>query len=276
MDYIIEPLIGAIIGCFTNYIAIKMLFRPYNKIYFFGIPIPLTPGIIPKRKSAIAKAIGNVVAMDLLDKNQIINVLSSDTAARKVADFIMNYIVYIPENLMLEKSIGDFFVDILIKKQDFKKIISQEIYDCINQKFNGNFAFKFISDKIIVGIVDSIGDKVQEFIKSDGSDFISKAINNEIYEISGMSVYEILLKYNFDISNINDLIVDKYKNIIHEKANFIFDNLDIASIIEQKVNSMNMVEFEKIVLNIMNKELKSIVYLGALIGFLIGLLNLII
>ena len=47
------PVIGFIIGYFTNYIAIKMLFHPRKKI--FGIQ-----GVLPKRKEILAKKIGQI------------------------------------------------------------------------------------------------------------------------------------------------------------------------------------------------------------------------
>ena len=50
---ILMPIIGFIIGYFTNYIAIKMLFHPRNKI--LGIQ-----GVLPKRKQEIARKIGEV------------------------------------------------------------------------------------------------------------------------------------------------------------------------------------------------------------------------
>ena len=50
---ILIPIIGAIIGLITNWIAVKMLFHPRKKI--FGIQ-----GVIPKRKKDIAKRIGDV------------------------------------------------------------------------------------------------------------------------------------------------------------------------------------------------------------------------
>jgi uncharacterized membrane protein YheB (UPF0754 family) len=50
---ILIPLIGFIIGYSTNYIAIKMLFHPRNKI--LGIQ-----GILPKRRKQLAQRIGDV------------------------------------------------------------------------------------------------------------------------------------------------------------------------------------------------------------------------
>ena len=62
MDYtiIIRPLIGAGIGDITNWIAVKMLFRPLKPIKFGKHALPFTPGIIPKNKARIAESIGEL------------------------------------------------------------------------------------------------------------------------------------------------------------------------------------------------------------------------
>ena len=54
------------------------------------------------------------------------------------------------------------------------------------------------------------------------------------------------------------------------------DSLDLASIAEEKVNLMSVDELETMVVSVMKKELNTIVSLGALIGFLLGLLNIFI
>ena len=46
--YLISALVGAVIGYITNWLAIKMLFKPHNEKRVFGIRIPFTQGIIPK------------------------------------------------------------------------------------------------------------------------------------------------------------------------------------------------------------------------------------
>lgn len=49
--------IGAMIGWITNYIAIKMLFRPYKEMNFLFFKIQ---GLIPKRRSEIAISLKNL------------------------------------------------------------------------------------------------------------------------------------------------------------------------------------------------------------------------
>ncbi|MEK9199493.1 DUF445 domain-containing protein [Ureibacillus sp. FSL E2-3493] len=63
---IFMAVVGALIGGFTNYLAIKMLFRPYNALYIKNWRIPFTPGLIPKRRQELSKQIGATVKNYLL------------------------------------------------------------------------------------------------------------------------------------------------------------------------------------------------------------------
>ncbi len=63
--------IGALIGGVTNFLAIKMLFRPYNPIYVWGRRLPFTPGLIPKRRDELAEQMGKTVVQHLLTAESI-------------------------------------------------------------------------------------------------------------------------------------------------------------------------------------------------------------
>ncbi|RPF50153.1 DUF445 domain-containing protein [Aquisalibacillus elongatus] len=74
---IMMVLIGALIGGMTNYLAIKMLFRPYEPVYIGKWRLPFTPGLIPKRREELAAQLGKVVTDYLV---------TSDSLERKVVD----------------------------------------------------------------------------------------------------------------------------------------------------------------------------------------------
>jgi len=57
------PLIGALIGWLTNYIAIKMLFHPREVVKVFFIPIQ---GVFPKRQKDLARKLGQIVSEELV------------------------------------------------------------------------------------------------------------------------------------------------------------------------------------------------------------------
>ncbi len=74
MDYrlLFLPLIGAVIGWITNYIAIKMLFKPYRPIKIFGLTIQ---GVLPRRREAFAHGIAKTIEKELLSSKDIAEIL---------------------------------------------------------------------------------------------------------------------------------------------------------------------------------------------------------
>ena len=88
MKFIIPVLVGGIIGYITNWIAIKMLFRPHKEKRLFGYSLPFTPGLIPKEKDRIAKKVGEVVGEHLLSSGAIKNWLVSTDLEVHIRDRI--------------------------------------------------------------------------------------------------------------------------------------------------------------------------------------------
>ncbi|MCX7595160.1 MAG: DUF445 family protein [Fischerella sp.] len=71
--YVSPPILGGIIGYFTNDIAIKMLFRPYRAIYIGRRRIPFTPGLIPRNQERLAKNISDTIMGSLLTPEELQN-----------------------------------------------------------------------------------------------------------------------------------------------------------------------------------------------------------
>ncbi|NJL22214.1 MAG: DUF445 domain-containing protein [Leptolyngbyaceae cyanobacterium SM1_3_5] len=67
------PIVGGIIGYFTNDIAIKMLFRPYRALYIGGRRVPFTPGLIPSNQERLAKRVADTIMGSLLTPAELQN-----------------------------------------------------------------------------------------------------------------------------------------------------------------------------------------------------------
>lgn len=67
------PVIGGVIGYFTNDIAIKMLFRPYRALYLGKWRLPFTPGLIPSNQERLAKRISDTIMGSLLTPDELQN-----------------------------------------------------------------------------------------------------------------------------------------------------------------------------------------------------------
>ncbi len=74
MEYrvLLFPLVGALIGWFTNYIAVKMLFRPYRPVKVLGFRFQ---GLIPKRRREIARSIAKTIERDILSARDLAAIL---------------------------------------------------------------------------------------------------------------------------------------------------------------------------------------------------------
>jgi uncharacterized membrane protein YheB (UPF0754 family) len=75
LPYLAPPLLGALIGYVTNYIAIRMLFRPLRPWHLCGVRLPLTPGIIPAKREELAARIGEMVGSHLVTSDEVAGAL---------------------------------------------------------------------------------------------------------------------------------------------------------------------------------------------------------
>ena len=145
--------IGAMIGWITNYIAIKMLFRPYKEMNFLFFKIQ---GLIPKRRSEIAISIADTVQKELISLKDITSSLNADELEEKMgavidkileekleseitkkfpmlamflSDEIINKIKSMIKTSILEnkETIINMFTSYLEEKVDFKKIIIENV-----------------------------------------------------------------------------------------------------------------------------------------------------
>lgn len=67
----IPPIAGTIIGYFTNDIAIKMLFRPYQAKFIGKYQLPFTPGVIPRNQERLAQKISDTIMGSLLTPSEL-------------------------------------------------------------------------------------------------------------------------------------------------------------------------------------------------------------
>jgi uncharacterized membrane protein YheB (UPF0754 family) len=69
--YLAPPVVGTIIGYFTNDVAIQMLFRPYRARYLGQYQIPFTPGLIPRNQERLAGRISDTIMGSLLTPTEL-------------------------------------------------------------------------------------------------------------------------------------------------------------------------------------------------------------
>jgi len=105
-----------------------------------------------------------------------------------------------------------------------------------------------------------------------GTEFIVRQLNTETFFQKTLS--DLLNSYEEEIlKQYIPRLVEKAAPFFSNRIQTIVEKLRIADIVREEVESFSLERIEKMVIEIANKELKAITYLGALLGGVIGLLQ---
>lgn len=296
--YITAPAVGALIGYITNFIAIKMLFRPLKAKYIFGLRLPFTPGIIPREKDRLARSIGSAVGGQLLNKDVIVNTLSSPHFREKIEDFIdgklrevktnkskiseaLSFVLNEDESKSLQDSLkGDiskFFAQRIASSETEEKLtpfMQKALHDYIEKQFDNPMIKMMLSlnPGIIDSIVNYITGKIMELLASNSSRVIDEFINDEFDKIIDTPLSDALEHFEDKLPNIKTTIFDAFVKAVENNAEVLTSALNLPRIIEERVHTLDVLEVEKLILSVIDKELQAIIWLGALLGTLMGFL----
>lgn len=149
----LTPLVGALIGWFTNYLAVKMIFRPQRP---FRIPIiGLTlQGLIPKRKEEIAKTLGEIIERELISWDELAEEIINGEAgehlvvllAFQAKEAVINSLpLLIPETL--RGVVGNLVENVIIKKTP--RLLEQFAAQSIDELKKHLSLSQLIEEKII-------------------------------------------------------------------------------------------------------------------------------
>lgn len=292
MNYVgvIVPIaIGSLIGYCTNYIAIKMLFRPRKEVRIFGKRLPFTPGVIPKNKPRVARACGKAVGENLVTGGDIKNVLLGDDVKKKFSSTVADIIcsdnlslgtvmesidttggdgLTVRASVMLTEKIKNAATEI-----DYREIIGNIASGVISEKFAGTMMAMFINESTIAAITEPIGDSIRDYIASQGQEIIYPVVKKNLDEAKSVRPKDVLQHLQIDRERLETLIGELYMDTMGKYAEDIIGHVDIAYLAEKKINDMSVEMLEELVMSVMKNELQAVINLGALIGAIIGILN---
>jgi uncharacterized membrane protein YheB (UPF0754 family) len=135
--------------------------------------------------------------------------------------------------------------------------------------------------KSIAEVIDhelvSFGELIDKYVGSSGLSEIKESIIQGILHITGrkipafiFSAFESPLE-NYIRDFFNNEGDELLKNLVRNYTADARSKVNIASIVEEKINGFDMKHLERLIISIAGKELKRIEQLGALIGFVIGI-----
>lgn len=291
-QYVAAPVIGALIGLITNGIAIKMLFRPLKPMKIGNWTVPFTPGLIPKEKPRIAKAIGQTIGQYLLDVDTLTHALASDNL-KKALDKKVDTVIetmgheeetvaqYLAEKGLLDttvritdkagNSISEYIASYLVEQDIGATVLEYAMSEVMS---NLNSMMAMMAAPALERAKPSIARKIDETILQECPNIVKGYINDgyQSWLDKPMKEVGIFLWQKKDL--IKDKIWELYMQILNDKAGRFIQRLDVSAIVEDKINEFDNAYLEKLIMDIARKELNSLVWIGGLLGMVIGFANL--
>ncbi len=159
------PIISAFIGWITNWVAIKMLFRPKQPKKILGITFH---GIFPKRQVQFAEHLGKLVSKELLSFSDIEEKIIHPDNLKKIMPLVDEHIEHFLKNKlstalpMLSMFIGDKTIQQL--KETFM-VELEELFPILMKNYIGSLQKELDLEKIVIEKVSNFSsEKLEEIL----------------------------------------------------------------------------------------------------------------
>jgi len=272
--WLLPPAIGAFIGYFTNLVAIKMLFRPLKETRLFGFRLPFTPGILPKERHKLADSIGRMVEQELLTSEVLRERLARTEVRQKISNTLGSYtdqLLNRPLETWLEERQDTFLLNEILG--DF---INSDVFDSFLEEIIRNWTsekFRDIGEIFIPATRNMIKNSLLRDIKNHRQgkpSFLKRALISIPKKYPGIKLEEFLMLGRQKKLKMDFLLAEKAASALDENIEGALSSVNVKELVSDRINSLDMIRVEKIIIDVMAGQLKWINIFGGVIGALIG------
>ncbi|TVQ66772.1 MAG: DUF445 family protein [Balneolaceae bacterium] len=245
--------VSGLIGFLTNWIAITMLFRPLNRRPLLG------QGLIPAHKQRIAYRLASAVSDDLINPELIKEKI-------RESDAISRYRTQTIEHLSKVTSDSEF-------REDLKRWVHNYLTSLAeNPEFRHNLIselLKEIENTLNDHILEKAALKTYFFFKGQTlhqfiDELLGKLPDTTVHQFTWIDTYLDELP---DRMNSNGEAIDEiFSLVLHRLVN----QLDVRQLVEANLKKFDEKRLENMIRNATNEQLRTIQYLGAILGTIGG------
>lgn len=286
--HIILPIaVGALIGYCTNYIAIKMLFRPRREHRIGGHRVPFTPGVIPKNQGRIAAAVGHAVSDTLLTQEDLTAQLTGGDLREKLVGGIRTALTEdttpladrLPQESRedLTEAVSQAVTGKILhglKQVDMSRVVGEIAQTSFGDLMGNPMIAMFLGGGMLDSICQKLSQALGDFVDQRGPDLVGPLVREELTDLGAKPLGEGLAGLGLSPEALDTLLEGVVDQVLGAGIPAVLGQLDVQAVVEAKINAMDARALEDLVLSVMKNELQAVVNLGAVIGGLIGIVNI--
>lgn len=197
LQLLVLPIIGALIGWFTNYLAVKMLFHPKNPVRLGVFTIQ---GVFPKRQKAFAHKLGELVSTELLSVQDLTAKLKDHAKGDQVITLITDHI----KHIITEKLPGVFPMIALVLNPEMVQTITNTFVEDLRSMLSQ------LIDKLSVGLEEELD--VHVLVEEKVANFSSDKLEEILFmimkkEFQFIEVVGLVLGFLIGVSQLVFLVL---------------------------------------------------------------------
>lgn len=175
LNYILMPIVAALIGWITNYLAVKMIFRPHRPVRILGLTLQ---GLVPRRQKELARSIGETVERDLISGKDVTKLLQSPEMQRQIEQLVESQVELFIRDKLSAVPMVSMFLQGELATQVKRLLVDQ---------------FKGSVPHLLEGMMEKIesGMDFQEIVRQKVEAFDLSKLESIIYRISARELKTI-------------------------------------------------------------------------------------
>jgi uncharacterized membrane protein YheB (UPF0754 family) len=245
--------VSGMIGFLTNWIAITMLFRPLKKRPLLG------QGLIPAHKERIAYRLARAVSDDLINPSLIQQKIHESKAVTRYRRLTLLH------------------VRNMTSKQAFRDDLKTWILEYISSQIHDPVFRKKISAHILAELEEALHDKILEKAALKTYSFFRGQTLIEFIEdlltkipVTAERSIDFIDEYLDELPGRIEKNSEKIDELITQGVYMLVNQLNVQKLVEENLKTFDEQKLENMIRNATNEQLKTIQYLGAVLGTIGG------
>lgn len=268
----LSPLVIATLhGYGAAWLAVRMLFRPRRPIYLFGRRLPLTPGMLPKERERFIEALSTVISQHLLDIETISDEIAKLDLEGEITTIARREYMTHSQSESTIQLVAEHLRERLFHLRDSVETRSE------------------IARELRVIVETEIGRRFSLFRRMVVDYFLDEAALNRIVGDSIKQLADRIVDSLYVRTTIAQAMAQIPENIfgggqdvggsaaaVNQFVSLLSERLDLRAIMTNRLNALSNEEIENLVMATAGREIRAIVWFGAGIGLIVGVIQTLI
>jgi uncharacterized membrane protein YheB (UPF0754 family) len=260
----LSPLLVATLhGYGAAWLAVRMLFRPRRPYRIFGFRVPLTPGMLPKERDHFIASLATVISVRLLDVETVTDEIMKLNLESEITTLARREYLAHSQNETTIKVITEHLRERLY-----------HLRDSVEARWEIARALRKIVEEELGRRVSLLRRMLIDYILDDEA--VYRIVGDSINQLADQIVDSLYVRTTIiqAMAQIPEPVGSSTQTAaINSFVTLLSERLDVRAILVKRLSALSNEAIEQLILETAGREIRAIVWFGASIGLLVGILQ---